>query len=80
LYVQGQLARFVHPSSGRVGASFDKNRFLRKSCAIAQLKAFASMLIACHFFGMFAGRALLLLAPALDCPMMRFTPELIGIE
>jgi hypothetical protein len=29
---------------------------------------------------MFAGRALLLLAPALDCPMMRFTLELMGIE
>jgi hypothetical protein len=78
--VQGQPARFVHPSSGKAGASFDKNRFLRKSCAAAQLKAFASTLIACHFFGMLAGRVLLLLAPTLDCPIVRFRLELTGIE
>jgi hypothetical protein len=29
---------------------------------------------------MLAGRALLLLVAALDCPMVRFTLELIGIE
>jgi hypothetical protein len=80
LYVQGQVARFVHPSSGRAGASFDKKRFLRNSCAAAQLKAFASTLIACHFFGMLAGRALSLLAPTRDSPTMRFMLELIGIE
>ncbi len=38
------------------------------------------MLIACHFFGMFAGRELLLLVPTPDCPMLRFTLEAIGIE
>jgi hypothetical protein len=80
LYVQGQFARFAHPSSGRAGASFDKKRFLRKSCAATQLKAFASTLIACHFLGMLAGRAALRLSPTLDCPTMRFTVELIGIE
>jgi hypothetical protein len=69
----------VHPSSGRAGASFDKNRFLRKSCATIQLKALASTLIACHFFGMLAGRALWLLVPIRDCPSMRFALELIGI-
>jgi hypothetical protein len=78
--VQGQLARFVHSASGKTGASLDKNRFLRKSCDAAQLKAFASTLIACHFSGMLAGRALLRLAPTLDCPTMRFVLELIGIE
>jgi hypothetical protein len=79
LYVQGQLERLVHPSSGRAGASFDKNRFLRKSCAIIQLKAFASTLIACHFFGMLAGRALWLLTAIRDCPSTRFALELVGI-
>jgi hypothetical protein len=78
--VHGQLARFVHPSNGNVGASLDKNRCLRKLCAGKQLKAFASMLIACHFFGMLAGRAPLLFVPTLDCPMMRFRPEPVGSE
>lgn len=78
-YVQGQVARFVHPSSGRMGASFDKNRFRRKSCAAMQLKAFASTLIACHFFGMFAGRALLVLVPTLPSAVTRLTLEPIGI-
>jgi hypothetical protein len=78
--VQGQLALFVHPSNGRAGASLDKNRRLRKSRAAAQLKAFASMLIACHFFGMFMGRALLWLAAMRDCPMVLFTLEPIGTE
>jgi len=76
--VQGQLERLVHPSNGRAGASLDKNRLLRKSWATMQLKALASTLIACHFFGMLAGRALVLLVPIRDCPSMRFAPELIG--
>jgi hypothetical protein len=78
--VQGQLARFVHSATGKTGASLDKNRFLRKSCAATQLKGFASTLIACHFFGMPAGRALLRLVSTRACPTIRFTLELIGIE
>jgi hypothetical protein len=80
LYVQGQVARFVHPSNGSVGASVDKNRFLPNSCATVQLAVFASTLIACHFFGMFAGRVLLRAAGAWDCPTRRFKLELIGVE
>jgi hypothetical protein len=45
-----------------------------------QLGAFASTLIACHFFGMLAGRALLLLDPGRGCPTMRFMLESLGIE
>jgi hypothetical protein len=74
--VQGQLARFEHCSSGRAGASFDKKRFLRKSCAAAQLTAFVSTLIACHFFGMLAGRALVV--PTLDRPKLGFMLEATG--
>lgn len=44
-----------------------------------QLKAFASTLIACHFFGMLAGRALLLLVPTLAGAVALLTPEPIGI-
>jgi hypothetical protein len=44
-----------------------------------QLKAFASTLIACHFFGMFAGRALLVLVPTLPSAVTRLTLEPIGI-
>jgi hypothetical protein len=72
--VQGQLARFEHCSSGKAGASFDKKRFFRKSCAAAQLKAFVSTLIACHFFGMLAGRALDVPTP--ERTTMGFTLEL----
>jgi len=72
--------RFVHPSSGRMGASFDKNRFRRKSCATRQLRAFASTLMACHFFGMLAGRALVLLVVVtVDGLVSRFMLEPIGI-
>jgi hypothetical protein len=74
--VQGQLARREHCSSGKAGASFDKKRFLRKSCAAAQLRAFVSTLIACHFFGMLVGRALVV--PTLVRPMMGFTLEPTG--
>jgi hypothetical protein len=63
-----------------MGASFDKNRFRRKSCATKQLTAFASTLMACHFFGMLAGRALVLLViVARDGPITRFMPEPMGI-
>jgi len=78
LYLQGQLARFVHPSSGRAGASFDRKRFLRNSRAVVQLNGLASMLIACHFFGIVAGRrAVLWLAvvAARACPTRRFKLE-----
>jgi hypothetical protein len=70
----------VQPSRGKEGASLDKYRFFFKSCAAGQLEVFASMLMACHFLGMLAGRALLGPAAALGMPTRRLTLELIGIE
>jgi hypothetical protein len=74
LYVQGQAALLVHPCNGNFGASFDKKRCLRKSCATAQLAGTTPTLIACHCLGMLDGLAVLRIV------VNRFTLELIGIE